>query len=81
MAEVSSSRLILGSVNPLIFSFPSISLFHSFVPVLLDALIERLYDLNVGVVGMVGERHERPHKPLLLFPQDQAFHPNAEGLK
>ncbi len=35
--------------------------------VLLDAAIERLYDLNVGVIGVGGERHERPHKPLLLL--------------
>ena len=34
---------------------------------LIDAAIERLYDLNVGVVGVDGERHERPHKPLLLL--------------
>ena len=34
---------------------------------LFDAAIERLYDLNVGVVGVGGERHERPHKPLLLL--------------
>lgn len=34
---------------------------------LLDTAIERLYDLNVGVVGVGGERHERPHKPLLIL--------------
>ena len=33
----------------------------------LDAAIERLYDLNVGIIGVGGERHERPHKPLLLL--------------
>lgn len=33
----------------------------------IDAAIERLYDLNVGVVGVGGKRHERPHKPLLLL--------------
>ncbi|MGJ8641780.1 MAG: HNH endonuclease [Luteolibacter sp.] len=33
----------------------------------IDDTIERLYDLNVGVVGVGGERHERPHKPLLLL--------------
>lgn len=33
----------------------------------LDSAIERLYDLNVGVIGVGGERHERPHKPLLLL--------------
>ena len=32
-----------------------------------DATIERLYDLNVGVIGVGGDRHERPHKPLLLL--------------
>ena len=35
--------------------------------VLIDAAIEHLYDLNVGVVGVGEERHERPHKPLLLL--------------
>jgi predicted restriction endonuclease len=35
--------------------------------VLIDAAIERLYALNVGVIGVGGERHERPHKPLLLL--------------
>ncbi len=34
---------------------------------LLDSAIERLYDLNVGIIGVAGERHERPHKPLLLL--------------
>jgi putative restriction endonuclease len=29
--------------------------------------IEALYHLNVGVVGTGSERHERPHKPLLLL--------------
>jgi putative restriction endonuclease len=29
--------------------------------------VERLYDLNVGVIGSGAERHERPHKPLLLL--------------
>ncbi len=29
--------------------------------------IERLYDLNVGVVGHDGQRHERPHKPVMLL--------------
>ncbi len=29
--------------------------------------IEALYHLNVGVVGTGTERHERPHKPLLLL--------------
>ncbi len=33
----------------------------------IDQAIERLYDLNVGIVGVGGERHERPHKPLLLL--------------
>ena len=27
----------------------------------------RLYDLKCGIVGMGGERHERPHKPLMLI--------------
>ncbi len=34
---------------------------------LLDSAIERLYELNVGIIGVAGERHERPHKPLLLL--------------
>jgi putative restriction endonuclease len=34
---------------------------------LLDCAIERLYDLNVGIIGVAEERHERPHKPLLLL--------------
>ena len=33
----------------------------------LDEAIERLYDLKVGVIGHGNERHERPHKPLLLL--------------
>ena len=33
----------------------------------LDEAIERLYDLNVGIIGVADERHERPHKPLLLL--------------
>ncbi len=32
-----------------------------------DQAIERLYDLRVGVVGTGHDRHERPHKPLLLL--------------
>lgn len=30
-------------------------------------IIECLYNLNVGIIGVGGERHERPHKPLLLL--------------
>jgi putative restriction endonuclease len=30
-------------------------------------VIAKLYDLNVGVVGQGSERHERPHKPVLLL--------------
>ena len=33
----------------------------------LASAIEILYDLNCGIVGLGGERHERPHKPLLLI--------------
>jgi putative restriction endonuclease len=29
--------------------------------------VERLYDLNVGTVGSGAQRHERPHKPILLL--------------
>ncbi len=34
---------------------------------LLDQTVERLYALNVGVIGRGAERHERPHKPILLL--------------
>ena len=34
---------------------------------LLASAIERLYELNVGLVGIGGEQHERPHKPLMLL--------------
>ena len=33
----------------------------------LASAISRLYDLNTGIIGVGGERHERPHKPLLLL--------------
>ena len=33
----------------------------------LDSSISRLYDLNTGIIGVGGNRHERPHKPLLLL--------------
>lgn len=34
----------------------------------IDEAVERLYDLNVGVIGTTaGDRHERPHKPVLLL--------------
>jgi len=33
----------------------------------LETVVERFYSLNVGVVGRVGDRHERPHKPVLLL--------------
>lgn len=33
----------------------------------LDQAIERLYGLNVGIIGTGNDRHERPHKPLLLL--------------
>jgi hypothetical protein len=34
----------------------------------IDDAVEKLYDLNVGVVGTAeGDRHERPHKPVLLL--------------
>jgi putative restriction endonuclease len=32
-----------------------------------DQCVEAIYDLNVGVVGTGVERHERPHKPLMLL--------------
>lgn len=33
----------------------------------LQEIIEKLYDLNVGVVGTGATRHERPHKPVMLL--------------
>lgn len=33
----------------------------------LDHTIERLYELNVGVIGTGAARHEKPHKPVLLL--------------
>lgn len=33
----------------------------------IEDAIERLYGLNVGVIGSGSSRHERPHKPLLLL--------------
>ncbi|MDA0766174.1 MAG: HNH endonuclease [Verrucomicrobia bacterium] len=33
----------------------------------IESAIERLYNLKIGVTGVGGERHERPHKPLLLL--------------
>lgn len=33
----------------------------------LDDAVEKLYELHVGVIGTTGERHERPHKPVLLL--------------
>ncbi len=33
----------------------------------MEAAVERLYDLNVGVIGTGLQRHERPHKPTLLL--------------
>jgi hypothetical protein len=29
--------------------------------------VEALYGLSVGIIGQGAERHERPHKPLLLL--------------
>ncbi len=53
--------------NPGRSGFRSPSLSACLIPVLHAAAIERLYDLNVGIIGVSGERHERPHKPLLLL--------------
>lgn len=33
----------------------------------IEEAVERLYDLNVGVVGIGPSRHERPHKPAMLL--------------
>ena len=32
-----------------------------------DRVIEQIYDLNVGLIGVGADQHERPHKPLLLL--------------
>lgn len=48
-----------------LFSISAFQLLSS-VPSLAQA-IERLYDLNVGIIGVGDTRHERPHKPLLLL--------------
>ena len=44
---------------------PSLKLETS--PLKLNSVISRLYDLNTGIIGVGGDRHERPHKPLLLL--------------
>jgi hypothetical protein len=36
-------------------------------PSTFEQAVEALYHLNVGVIGTGAERHERPHKPLLLL--------------
>src|SRR5688572_23186866 len=33
----------------------------------LEEAIERVYGLSVNVIGAGAQRHERPHKPLLLL--------------
>ncbi len=33
----------------------------------IEAAVERLYNLNVGTIGTGPQRHERPHKPILLL--------------
>lgn len=33
----------------------------------IDDAVEALYDLSVGVIGKGADRHERPHKPVLLL--------------
>ena len=33
----------------------------------IDDAVEALYDLNVGVIGHGADRHERPHKPVLML--------------
>lgn len=33
----------------------------------IDSWLDQLYHLNVGVVGQGPERHERPHKPVMLL--------------
>ncbi|MBE2283206.1 MAG: hypothetical protein IAE77_07075 [Prosthecobacter sp.] len=32
-----------------------------------DETVELLYGLHVGIVGQGAERHERPHKPVMLL--------------
>lgn len=34
---------------------------------IIDSYIEKIYRLNVGIVGKGVERHERPHKPVMLL--------------
>ena len=33
----------------------------------LQEIVEKLYDLSVGVIGAGAPRHERPHKPVMLL--------------
>jgi putative restriction endonuclease len=33
----------------------------------IEQAIERIYDLNVGTIGSGPDRHERPHKPILIL--------------
>ena len=51
------------------FLLPGYPISRLFLPVLLAAAIERLYDLNVDTTTKQGDGspHEKPHKPLLLL--------------
>src|SRR5690606_15996692 len=60
------AKLAHLGISPAFFSMPT-----------LDQAIERLYALNVGIVGTDKNRHERPHKPLLLLA---AFDLIGQGL-
>ena len=44
----------------------------------LHSVIQQLYDLNTGVIGQGAERHERPHKPVLLLAALELMDRGAE---
>ncbi len=44
----------------------------------LHSVIQQLYDLNTGVIGQGEDRHERPHKPVLLLAALEIMDQGAE---
>ncbi len=44
----------------------------------LDSVIELFFDLNTGIVGRGEDRHERPHKPVLLLAALEQMDQGAE---
>lgn len=44
----------------------------------LHSVIQQLYDLNTGVIGQGAERHERPHKPVMLLAALEIMDQGAE---